>query len=71
MASVRELIVVIKIGSRPECHDPALLEFTVPRDMGQEKSKVRPLNFRKANFQLLRKIINRNPWKTALMARGE
>lgn len=60
MANIRELTVNIKIGGRPGCSDPALLEFAVPRDTGQVKSKVRPLSFRKGNFQLLRKTINRN-----------
>ncbi|KFP65292.1 hypothetical protein N322_12895, partial [Cariama cristata] len=35
-------------------------------DMGQAKSEVRTLNFRKANFQLFKDLVNRTPWETAL-----
>ncbi|KFQ81576.1 hypothetical protein N335_14481, partial [Phaethon lepturus] len=40
------------------------------RDMGQMKNEVSTLNFRKANFQLLRKSFNRIPWETALRDKG-
>ncbi|KFQ65391.1 hypothetical protein N335_01657, partial [Phaethon lepturus] len=40
------------------------------RDMGQAKSKVRTLNFRKAKFQLFRELVNRTPWETALRDKG-
>ncbi|KFP48026.1 hypothetical protein N323_07381, partial [Cathartes aura] len=41
------------------------------RDMGQAKSKVRTLNFRKANFQLFKELVNRTPWETALRDKEE
>ncbi|KFZ68978.1 hypothetical protein N338_01487, partial [Podiceps cristatus] len=40
------------------------------RDMGQAKSKVRTLNFRKAIFQLFKELVNRTPWETALRDKG-
>ncbi|KFZ67676.1 hypothetical protein N338_01599, partial [Podiceps cristatus] len=40
------------------------------RDMGQAKCKVRTLNFRKANFQLFKELVNRTPWETALKDKG-
>ena len=46
------------------------MEFAVLRDMGQAKSKVRTLNFRKANFQLFKELVNRTPWETALRDKG-
>jgi len=39
-------------------------EFTVLRDMGQAKSKIRMLNFKKANFQLFRELVNKAPWES-------
>jgi len=42
------------------------VEFTVLRDVGQAKNKVRTLNFRKANFQLFKELVNRTPWESAL-----
>ncbi|KFQ02734.1 hypothetical protein N329_11861, partial [Haliaeetus albicilla] len=35
------------------------------RDMGQAKSKVRTLNFRKAKFQLFKDLVSRMPWESA------
>ncbi|KFQ66130.1 hypothetical protein N335_00947, partial [Phaethon lepturus] len=40
------------------------------RDMAQAKSKVRTLNFRKANCQLFREFVNRTPWENALRDKG-
>ncbi|KFZ67747.1 hypothetical protein N338_13227, partial [Podiceps cristatus] len=40
------------------------------RDMGQKKSKVGTLNFRIANFQLFKELVNRTPWETALRDKG-
>ncbi|KFQ68276.1 hypothetical protein N335_06719, partial [Phaethon lepturus] len=40
------------------------------RDMGQVKSKVRTLNFRKANCQLFKESVNRTPWEYALRDKG-
>ncbi|KFZ59181.1 hypothetical protein N338_00715, partial [Podiceps cristatus] len=40
------------------------------RDMGQAKSKVRTLNFRKSNFQLFRELVNGLPWQTVLRGKG-
>lgn len=34
------------------------------RNRGQVRSKVRPLNFRKANFQIFRERVNRISWRT-------
>jgi len=46
------------------------VEFAVLRDKGQAKSKMRTLNFRKADFQLFKELVSRNPWETAFGDRG-
>lgn len=38
--------------------------------MSQIRGKVRSLNFSKADFQLLREIVSRIPWKTSLRDKG-
>jgi len=43
-----------------------MVEYTVLGDMGQTKSIIRMLNFRKAKFQLFRKLVNKMPWETVL-----
>jgi len=45
-----ELISGVTFGGSLGCGDHALVEFAVLRDMGQAKSKVRTLNFRKTKF---------------------
>ncbi|KAK4806236.1 hypothetical protein QYF61_013380 [Mycteria americana] len=54
VTTASELISDVKIGGSLGCSDHALVEFTVLRDMGQARSIVRTLNFRKANFQLFK-----------------
>jgi len=65
-----ELISDVKTGGSLGCSDHALVDFAVLRSMDQVKSKVRTLNFRKATFQLSKKLVNRTPWETALRDRG-
>jgi len=65
-----ELISDIKIRSSLGCSDHALVEFTVLREKGHMKTKVRILNFRKASFQLFKELVNSTPWETALRDRG-
>ena len=65
-----ELISDIKIGGNLGCSGHTLLEFAVLTDMGQAKNEVRTLNFRKANFQLCKELVNRTPWETALRDKG-
>ena len=36
----------------------------------QSKSKIMVLNFRKANFQLFRELVNKTPWETVLIGKG-
>ncbi|PKU35646.1 egf-like repeat and discoidin i-like domain-containing protein 3 [Limosa lapponica baueri] len=67
---VSELINDIQIGGSLGCSDHALVESGVLRDMGQAKSKVGTLNFRKANFQLFKALVNGTPWDTAFRDKG-
>lgn len=63
---VSEPIWKVKIGSSPGCKDHALEESAVLRDIGQEKSKIWTLNFKKAHFQLFKELNSRIPGETAL-----
>ncbi|KFQ60214.1 hypothetical protein N334_01909, partial [Pelecanus crispus] len=40
------------------------------RDTGQVKSKARTLNFKRANFQLFKKLVGGTPWETAFRYKG-
>ena len=63
VTNASELIGHIKTGGSLGCSDHVLVEFAVLRDVGQAKSKVRTLNFRKAKFQLFKDLVNRTPGK--------
>jgi len=45
-----ELISHIVIGGCLGCSEHVMVEFTLLRNTGHTKSKIRMLNFRKANF---------------------
>ncbi|GAB0203805.1 hypothetical protein GRJ2_002846100 [Grus japonensis] len=70
VTNASKLVRDVKIGGSLGCSDHALVEFAVLRDMGQVKSKVRTLNFRKAKFQLFKELVNRTPWETVLRDKG-
>ncbi|KAK4806963.1 LOW QUALITY PROTEIN: hypothetical protein QYF61_027330 [Mycteria americana] len=70
VTNASELISDVKIGGSLGCSDHALVEFTVLRDMGQARSIVRTLNFRKANFQLFKELVSSAPWETVLTDKG-
>ena len=71
VTNVSELISEVMIGDSPGCSDHALEEFAVLRNKAQAKGNVKTLNFRKAKFQLFKKLVNRTPWETALRDKGE
>jgi len=70
VTNTSDLIGDVKTGGSLGCTDHALVEFAVLRDKHQVKSKVRTLNFRKANFQFIKELANKTPWKTALRDKG-
>ncbi|GAB0204051.1 hypothetical protein GRJ2_002870700 [Grus japonensis] len=70
LTNTDELIREVKIGGSLGCSDHALVEFTILRDMGQVKSRVRTLNFRRANIQLFKELVDETPWETALWDKG-
>jgi len=45
-------------------------KFAVLRDKGQVKSEVRTVNFKKANFQLFKELVNKTHWETVLRDKG-
>ena len=70
VTNARELMCDVKIGDILGCSDQALTEVTVLRDMGQAKSNVRTLSFRKAKFESFKELVSRTPWETALRDKG-
>ena len=61
-----ELTDDIRIGGCLGVSDHAMVEITFLRDIGLPKSKIRKLNFRKANVQLFKKLVNKTSWQSVL-----
>ena len=71
LTDANELIGDIRIGGcLGGCNDHTMIEFMVWRNMRQAKSKISMLNFRKANFQLFRELVNKTPWEMVFMGKG-
>jgi len=64
--SVGELMSDIRTGGCLHCSDCAAVEFTLLI----LDSKIRKLNFRKANFQLCREVVNKTSWESVLKDKG-
>lgn len=58
--------VNIRIGGCVGSSEHAIVEFAFFRNIHQAKCKIRKLSFRKANFQLFSKLVNKTPWKSVL-----
>lgn len=63
---VSELSCDIRTGGCLGCNEHTVMEFTLLKDMGQKKSKIRMLSFRKAHFQLFRDLVNKTLWESVL-----
>lgn len=48
----------------------AAVEFVILRAMGQVKSKVKTLSFRRAILQLFKELVGGTPWETAVRGKG-
>jgi len=65
-----ELIDDIRIGGCLGCSDHVMVGFTSLKNIGQAKSKIRKLNFRKAIFQVFSELVNKIPWESVLKHKG-
>ena len=70
LTNANDQISDYRTGGCLSCSHYITLEFTLQRDMKQAKSKIKVLNFRKANFELFRYLVNIKPWKTVLMTKA-
>ena len=68
LTSAEESIREVKFGGSLGCSDHALVEFVIRRNAGLVKCRVRTLNFRRANFQILKELLGGSPGKVSLRA---
>jgi len=50
--------------------DHKMVEFSILGESGRGTSKTTVLHFRRADFELLRTLVGRVPWKVVLKGRG-
>ena len=70
LTNAEESIREVKIGGSLGCSDHALVEFVISKNVDLAKSRARTLCFRRANFQLLKKLLSGIPWETVLKGIG-
>lgn len=58
LTNTLELIKEVKIVGALSSSDRVLVEFTIFRNMGLTKSRVRTLNFRRVNLGLLKELLD-------------
>ena len=63
MLTSAESIRGVKIGGSLGCSDHALVELVILGNARLAKSRVRTLNFRKANFQLIKELLGGISWE--------
>jgi len=66
LTNTDELISEVRTDGSLGCSDCALVELMILWHMGQMKCKARTLNFRRANFQLFKELVDGTRWETAL-----
>jgi len=64
LTNTEENIREVKIGGSLCCSDHALVDFVIRRNAGLARSRVKTLNFRRANFRLLKELLGGISWET-------
>ena len=65
-----ELVGEVKVGGRLGCSDHEMIEFLILRETKRGVSKTATLDFRRANFDLFKRLINQIPWEAVLKEMG-
>jgi len=64
------LVEDVKVGGRLGCSDHEMVEFRILRGGSRAISRIKTLDFRRANFGLFKEILGGFPWASALEGRG-
>lgn len=62
LTNANKLIREMKIGGSLGCGAHALVEFMILRALGQVKSKIKTLNFRRVNSELFEELVGVTSW---------
>ncbi|PKU34078.1 glycerol kinase [Limosa lapponica baueri] len=64
------LVEDIKVGGSLGCSDHEKIEFRIMGSMRKTTSRIENMDFRRANFDLFKKLLGEIPWVRALEGRG-
>ena len=65
-----ELVGEVKVGGRLGCSDHEMIEFSILGETKRGVSKTATLDFRRANSDLFKRLIDKIPWEAALKDMG-
>jgi len=64
------LVEDVKVGGRLGCSDHEMVEFRILRGGSRAISRIKTLDFRRANFALFNELLGGIPWARAFEGRG-
>jgi len=70
LTNKERLVEDVKVGGRLGCSDPEMVEFRILRGGSRAISRIKTLDFRRANFGLFKDLLGGIPWVRALEGRG-
>ena len=70
LTNAEEIIKGIKTEGSLGCSDWDLVEVEISRNMGLAKSRIRTLNFGRANFRLFKELLDEISWEAVLREKG-
>ena len=65
-----ELLGEVKVGGCLGCSDCEMIELSILGETKRGVSKTATLDFRRANFDLFKRLVNQIPWEAALKEMG-
>lgn len=66
----RGLVGAVKFKANFSCSDHKIIEFVIPRAVTRTHSRLTSLDFRRADFELLKDVLSRVPLDKALHRTG-
>jgi len=70
LTNTEGLVDDVKVGGSLRCSDHGMVKFRILHGGSRAISRITTLDFRRANFGLLRDLLGRNSWVRALEGRG-
>jgi len=70
LTNKEKLIEDVKVGCSLSCSDHEMVEFRILRRGSSARSRIKSLDYRRANFGLFKDLLGGIPWVRTLEGRG-